>query len=87
MRNPIESEAKRPAVCVARHPATGELVVIKRGESGYRPVANPANISLEKLNVALGVDEVEMDAMLAGSMFGWDCPAANPPRDSKAENN
>lgn len=46
-----------------------------RGESGYRP----ASITdVERYNSALGVTPAQAEAMLAGSMFGFDVPGADP---------
>jgi hypothetical protein len=66
-------------VCAAVHPTTGEPVMITRGESGYRPFASEfdAATAVRLFNESLGVTEPQVQAMLAGSMFGWDCPAAN----------
>jgi hypothetical protein len=67
-------------VCAAVHPTTGEPIMITRGEPGYRPFASefaPAT-AVRLFNESLHVTPEQVKAMLAGSMFGWDCPAANP---------
>lgn len=71
-------------VCAAVHPATGEPVIITRGESGYRPFASEfdAETAVRLFNESLRITEADAQAMLAGSMFGWDCPAANPPNSN-----
>jgi len=73
-----------PEMCYSIVPTTGELIIIKNGEKGYYPCTlstddreknrNTANLE----NMKRGIRECEEEAMLAGSMFGWDVPAANP---------
>ena len=57
--------------------------VITKGEKGYSPTdVFPQNTSPKEgaaaLNAANGVTKAQEAAMVAGSMFGWDTPAANP---------
>lgn len=71
-----------PAYCYSVHEVTGELVVLKRGESGYYP-QRPENApwsaaNLDILNERLGVTKGQAEAMKNGSMFGFHTPAANP---------
>lgn len=73
-----------PEVCYSILPSTGDVIIIKHGESGYyrceystedkafnREFANDRNANL-------GVSKAQVEAMLAGSMYGWDVPAADP---------
>jgi hypothetical protein len=57
---------------------TGEIIMIKRGEKGYYPQPNIQDRYVDDLNNAFGVTKEQAEAMVAGSMFGWDVPAANP---------
>lgn len=63
---------------------TGELIVIKRGELGYYvsdwSSSDPAkNCALaDEYNAEMGVTKAQAAAMQAGSLFGWNVPAANP---------
>lgn len=79
---PLRSDL--PEVCFSILPSTGDVIIIKRGESGYyrceystedkafnREFANDRNANL-------GVSKAQVEAMLAGSMYGWDVPAADP---------
>lgn len=47
-----------------------------RGRSGYRPFES--RFTPDEFNAQIGITPEGVQAMLAGSMFGWDCPAANP---------
>ena len=73
-----------PDLCFSILPSTGALICIKRGESGYYPsdwdTGDPAQNRelMDYNNQRLGVTEAQRLAMEAGSMHGWDCPAANP---------
>jgi hypothetical protein len=75
--------ATLPAVAFARHPETSAPIAIKRGEMGYSPVYSFR--SIERLNAASHVTPQQAAAMLAGSMFGWDVPGADPERITEAE--
>lgn len=71
-----------PEYCYAILPTTGEMIVVKRGETGYFP-QNPDNApwgpeNMESLNERLGVTKGQAEAMRNGSMFGWDIPASDP---------
>lgn len=58
-----------------------EVVVVKRGVSGYWPYNDgmyKGKDSATTLNVMIDVTPAQAAAMLAGSMFGWNCPGANP---------
>ena len=55
-----------------------QVICIKRGESGFFPIATLA--TPEALNSALSPcpTAAQIEAMMVGSMFGWDVPGANP---------
>ena len=73
-----------PEMCFSVLPTTGGLICIKRGESGYYPSDwdtgdRTRNQELADYhNQELGVTKAQQRAMEAGSMFGWDCPGADP---------
>ncbi len=71
--------AKLPEYCYGTLPSTGEVVIIKRGEMGYYSSnATPGNAQADDLNAVIGVTKAQAEAMMSGSMFGWDIPSADP---------
>lgn len=74
-----------PALCLSIEPSSGDLINIKRGMKGYFPSDwNQPNEkahnreTADYANEKIGVTKAQEAAMLHGSMFGWDIPAANP---------
>jgi hypothetical protein len=73
-----------PEMCYSVLPDTGELVCIRRGESGCVPSKESTDIAdynrflSRRHNLALGVTSAQRRAMEAGSVSGWDSPAADP---------
>ena len=73
-----------PELCFSVLPSTGELICIKRGESGYyrsdwNTDDKEQNIELADYNnERLGVTPEQRQAMEVGSMSGWDVPGADP---------
>ena len=80
----IPLRSSLPEKCFSVLPSTGELIVIERGKAGYEisPVASfsgqTPRQSADVLNDTMGVTKAQEAAMLAGSMFGWQVPAADP---------
>ena len=73
-----------PEKCFSTLESTGEIISITRGENGYTPTGqypqggiSPKDAAAA-LNDAIGVTRAQEAAMVAGSMFGWDTPAADP---------
>ena len=73
-----------PEKCFSALESTGEIITVSKGEKGYTPTGQyPQNGVSPKeaaatLNDAAGVTKAQEAAMVAGSMFGWDTPAADP---------
>lgn len=87
--------ASLPALCFARNPADNTTVILRCGEAGYYPLPaadrlptvkpNEDPLDVAALNAAIGVTPAQALAMLNGSMFGFDCPGADPLNCTSAE--
>ena len=75
---------KLPAFCMSTLPSDGTLIVIKHKERRYKVSDISAQDSDENkylakyINELMEVTPAQEAAMVAGSMFGWNVPAANP---------
>lgn len=73
-----------PELCFSTLRNTGQLICIKRGETGYYPSEwdtgdKERNVELaDELNEHLGVTPIQRQAMEIGSLAGWDVPGADP---------
>ena len=73
-----------PELCFSTLITTGQLICIKRGETGYYPSDwdtgdKEKNVELaDQLNEEMGVTMWQRKAMEVGSMCGWDVPGADP---------
>ena len=73
-----------PELCFSTLRTTGQLICIKRGETGYYPSEwdtgdKERNVELaDELNEHLGVTPIQRQAMEIGSLAGWDVPGADP---------
>lgn len=80
----IPLRSSLPEQCYSTLAGTGEVILVKKGESGYYKtdldMGNRAkNTALvEEYNQKLGVTKAQKAAMQAGSMFGWHVLAADP---------
>lgn len=84
--------AELPAAIVldtTAHPATASVpvryVVVRPGEGGYTPLRGQDGQTLDEVEAVITVlfktraaTPAEREAALAGSMFGWHTPAADP---------
>lgn len=91
-QKPTEKVAKGlPEMCFSVLPGTGELICIKRGESGYYPSDwstrdKERNIQIrDDANESLGITAAQRKAMEIGSMFGWGVPGADPANYPEAD--
>lgn len=78
------NNANLPERCYGILPSTGDVIIINRGESGYYRTGLSSDDKelnrtlVDEYNEKIGVTKAQAAAMLAGSMFGWDVPGANP---------
>ena len=84
MRNEPMPRNELPETCFSILPSSGQLIIIRCGERGYYPSEWDAGNREENReiasshNVRRGITDIQEAAMLAGSMFGWNTPGANP---------
>lgn len=77
-----------PEVCYAFLEEENAVIGILRGQPGYRIPGNlpdQARASsavgkawVDRQNAKMGVAPAQREAMVAGSMFGWNLPIADP---------
>ena len=72
-----------PEKCFSFLESSGELIVIEKGKQGYSPTgiypqSSDVRAGVDAANEVNGVTKAQSAAMKAGSMFGWDKPAADP---------
>ena len=84
MRNEPMRRNDLPETCFSILPSSGQLIIIRCGEHGYYPSEWDTGSREENREIASshnarrGITDIQEAAMLAGSMFGWDTPGANP---------
>lgn len=75
---------KLPDVCWAVSQLSGDLICIKNGEAGYylsswSTGSREQNQKIaDQCNQQRGITPLQVEAMVNGSMFGWDTLAADP---------
>ena len=80
----IPLRSSLPDRCYVYVSTKNEIGLIQKGESGYYKTdmwiidANDGKQIVKDLNEKLGVTKAQAEAMKAGSMFGWEAPAADP---------
>jgi hypothetical protein len=80
----LAGQHELPAQCYSMKPHQGTRILIQRGEGGYTPIEDKVMLytelreKIDGQNAELGVTRAQEEAMLAGSMFGWDTPGAKP---------
>lgn len=67
---------KLPRFAYGRLPTDGKSILIKRGETGYWPTETPVDV--DAANERLGITKAQAEAMMVGSVFGFDVPGADP---------
>ena len=73
-----------PETCLATLPGAGDLIVIKRGETGYYRSDWDTGDKMKNQEIAdfhnrkCGITPAQVEAMQSGSLFGFHLPGANP---------
>ena len=67
-----------PERCLSREPGSGRLVLITRGQAGFRHVGGER--SPEDYNRAMGLSYEQVEAMEYGALLGFDAELADPLR-------
>lgn len=80
----LAGQHELPNECFAMLPSSGNIIFIISGEQGYHSSGlstNDQKLNRQTINLnnaLMGVTRAQEEAMLAGSLFGWDKPAAKP---------
>lgn len=75
---------KLPRECYHVMEISNDIVRVMRGMQGYYPTditvvsRDHARMLTDKMNKELGVTKAQAEAMFVGSLFGWNCPGADP---------
>ena len=78
----MSADSRFPKMIMVEHPGKdGEVIVVRRGEMGYYPYPGKTLDDARAYNERHGATPAVVEAMLTGSMFGWDCPAARYPEE------
>ena len=73
-----------PDFCLSTLPSSGQLIILRKGERGYYASDWDTGKREENQNIARehnrqrGISDIQEAAMIAGSMFGWNLPGADP---------
>jgi len=68
-----------PELCYTTLPSNpAQVIAIRRGVPGYYPIETA--LTAEELNGDADISAAQVSAMLAGSLFGWEVPGADPER-------
>lgn len=84
MRRLVMRRNELPDFCLSTLPSSGQLIILKRGERGYYASDWDTGKREENQNIAQehnrqrGIADIQEAAMVAGSMFGWNLPGADP---------
>ena len=75
-----DQASKLPELCYSTHAMNKDrVIIIKRDENGYYPTElEGGRQTVDELNKKLEVSRYQEEAMVIGSMFGWDKPGACP---------
>ncbi len=72
-------------MCFVVDAATNKIVAVKEGEIGYYESTVYDLAHADLLNARMGITHAMREAMLVGSMFGWDVSGAREDRYQDAK--
>jgi len=77
-----------PLVAAGFNPVDRSIILVRRGEVGYwpAPMFGDDLAEADAYNERHGVTPAMRESMLAGSMFGWHVPGADPARAEELYN-
>ncbi len=68
--------ARLPERCISREPSSGRLVLLSRGQRGFRHIEG--RLTPEDYNRSLGLSYEQVEAMEYGALCGFDSELADP---------
>ena len=80
----LAGQHELPDICYSTSSTTGEIILIRCGERGYyRCEYSTDDLKYNRefakdRNIKLSVTQAQVEAMVNGSLIGWDVPAAKP---------
>jgi len=78
-------ERRLPLFSATTHKETGEMVLIRRGQKGYFPPTgkwfHENKVTADEFNDEKGITKPQAEAMLIGSMFGFNAPGVEKTLD------
>lgn len=80
----IPLRSSLPESCYAVLPSGKDIIIIKRGESGFYKTditakdRHEAEEIVTEMNESGGINKAQTEAMIIGSMCGWNVPGADP---------
>jgi hypothetical protein len=75
----METLSVLPDCCAAWLLSEDCAALIHKGTAGYSIAVDlDSKDAVDEYNESFGIDKDTVNAMLVGSMFGWDVPGANP---------
>ena|ERR1700748_2769633 len=95
MKTAQENISTLPAKCFGILPIDNSIIIIKAGEMGYYPTAQPPiqltfpktiEDFVNEINLEDGITIQQRKAMEHGSLFGWGCARQIPIVGTKTEN-
>lgn len=79
MRDMADILAELPRECAIAHRTDACFVLLRRGRKGFSMLYGvKTQEQADAFNAERNVTPAQLEAMICGSMFGFECPAADP---------